>query len=144
MAHFSLLDLSHAAFDDTPKLTALWQQLLILPVLQSAPAQVPLPCLIIVESRWATQSRFDHKKAYLMTLESTAQTQSPAHLLLHPGLRYSGLGAKRDRNRWRSPPDKDPLSPSCVKAPRQVLDKSRALASRAASQIVASSTVSRP
>jgi len=60
-----------------------------------------------------------------MTLESTAQTQSPAHLLLHPGLIFGSRSkARAIAIRWRSPPDKrTPLSPSCVKALRQVLDK---------------------
>jgi len=47
MAHFSLLDLSHAAFDDTSKAyRAVTTTLDTPPVLQSAPAQVPLPCLL--------------------------------------------------------------------------------------------------
>jgi len=76
-----------------------------------------------------------------MTPESTAQTQSPVHLSLHPRLKcLLRSKARAIAIRWRWPPDS--RTSQGFKTIRWIWINSSALASRAASQIAASSTPS--
>jgi len=95
MAHFSLLDLSHAAFDDTSKAYRAVTTTLILPLFYNPPL-LKYHYLVCSDNCREPVSDRNHGSTIrkLMTLESTAQTQSPA-LVASSRIKIFGLGAAR-------------------------------------------------